>query len=81
MMKIDELKELERKLGSGWRFVDNTDDRSECESVRFLNTFLGMRKELLALWSKARWCQEWTDGYELDKELEALEIKLDQMDI
>ena len=49
-MTLQEMKELERKHGSGWRFQDNTEDKTVSEEVVFLNAFLGLRKELLALW-------------------------------
>ena len=52
-MTIDELKGLESKHGSGWRFQDNTEDKSVSGEVQFLNAFLGLRKELLALWEAA----------------------------
>ena len=52
-MTIDELKGLESKHGSGWRFQDSTEDKSVSGEVQFLNAFLGLRKELLALWDAA----------------------------
>ena len=86
-MTIDELKELERKHGSGWRFQDNTDDKSVSEEVVFLNAFLHLRKEFLALWEahNNRLCassdQEWDDaGDAMEDALNALNLKAASMD-
>ena len=52
-MTIGEMIKLEERHGSGWRFADNTGDKSMADEVRFLNAFLGIRKELLDLWGAA----------------------------
>ena len=46
---IEKLRELEKKHGSGWRFMDNTDDKSMSDEIRFLNAYLDARKEFMDL--------------------------------
>ena len=84
-MTIDELKELERKHGSGWRFQDNTNDKSVSGEVVFLNTFLGLREELLALWESVKKQQSAPEGRKchsttLCEAFDALEKKAASMD-
>lgn len=47
-MSIEKLKALKCRHGSNWRFEDKTGDFAG--EVEFLNAFIGLRKELIALW-------------------------------